>query len=131
MSLAIDVQEQIRRYIVGFVSADELSDWLDAHAQRIHDARDDRLRRLTDLTLSLLEDVFQGHRTDEEARGALASGVPTTATLSRFLGEETGASAAVVTVSFTTVHVPGDVASKAPTYGGALTEPFPVPAQAP
>lgn len=76
MSLATDVQEQIRRYIVGSVNADDLSDWLDAHAQAIHAADDGELRRLTDLTFSMLEDVFQGQRTEIEARLLMGAQVP-------------------------------------------------------
>lgn len=72
MALAADVREQIRSYVAGSARADDLSDWLDAHAQQIHDAEDVELRRLTDLTFSLLEDVFQGKRTDREAKTHLS-----------------------------------------------------------
>ena len=78
MSLASNVQDQIRRFIVGFVSADDLSDWLDVHAQGIHDDDDAELRRLTDLVFSLLEDEIQGFRTDEEVRAILERAVPAT-----------------------------------------------------
>ncbi len=76
MSLTTDVQEQIRRYVVGAVDADDLSEWLDAHAQQIHDGGDSQLRGLTDLTHSLLEDVFQGVRTDDDARLTLGMQTP-------------------------------------------------------
>ena len=72
MSLTADVQEQIRRYVVGVVDGDDLSDWLDAHAQQIHDSGDVELRRIADLTHSLLEDVYQNLRTNDEARLLLA-----------------------------------------------------------
>jgi hypothetical protein len=130
MSLATNVQEQIRRFVVGVVSADDLSDWLDAHAQRIHDAGDSETRRLTDLAFNLLEDIVQGNRTTEEVQARLSTKVPMTVILSEPGVRETGASAVTVTVSFTTVHVPDEVASRARSYGGALTEPFPAPAQA-
>ena len=72
MNLASTVQEQIRRFVVGLVSADDLSDWLDAHAQQIHDAGDSELRRLTDTAFALLEDVLQGQRTEKDGRAALS-----------------------------------------------------------
>lgn len=76
MGLAVEVYEQIRRYIWGDVDGDTVCDWLDEHAQEIHDAGDPDLRHLTDLTYSLLEDVFQEHRSDEEARAALQAALP-------------------------------------------------------
>jgi hypothetical protein len=54
MSLAADVQEQIRRYIAGLISADDLSDWLDARAEEV------------------------GNRSDESAREVLAAQMATT-----------------------------------------------------
>lgn len=78
MSLGTDVQDQIRRFVVGFVSADDLSDWLDAHAQRIHDTGDIELRRLTDLVFSLLEDEANGLRTGDQVRAILEQTVPST-----------------------------------------------------
>jgi hypothetical protein len=78
MSLGTDVQEQIRRFVVGIVSADDLSDWLDAHAQQIHDAGDAELRRLTDLVFSLIEDETNGLRNDEQVRAILEQAMPST-----------------------------------------------------
>ena len=80
MSLGTDVQDQLRRFIIGLVSADDLSDWLDAHAQRIHNSDDVQLRRLTDLAFSLLEDEASGLRTDAEVRAILEQTVPSTVT---------------------------------------------------
>ena len=82
MSLATDVEEQIRRYVGELVSADDLSDWLSAHAHEVLDPGDADLRRLMDLAFSTLEDMFQGHRTEAEVRTLLASELPTTITLS-------------------------------------------------
>lgn len=76
MQLADTVQEEIRRYVVGLVSADDLSDWLDMHAQAIHDEGGRWLRQLADLAHSLLEDVFEGQRTDENARSVLSAELP-------------------------------------------------------
>ncbi len=76
MSLATDVYEQIRRYMRGTLVADDLSDWLDEQAQQTHDAGDADLRELTDLTHSLLEDVFADQRSDAEARAALQHAIP-------------------------------------------------------
>lgn len=78
MNLATDVQDQIRRFVVGIVSADDLSDWLDVHAQQIHDAGDAELRRLTDLVFSLLEDEANSLRTGEQVRAILEQAVPST-----------------------------------------------------
>src|SRR5262245_8004383 len=75
MSLVTDVQDQIRRFVVGLVSADDLSDWLDAHAQAIHDDDNSDLRRLTDTTFSLLEDIFQGQRSEDEVQALLANDI--------------------------------------------------------
>ena len=63
-------------YVDGRVSAEDLSDWLDSHAQEIHDTKNLGLRGLSDLAFSLLEDVNQGHRTDEEVRLVPPSMVP-------------------------------------------------------
>ena len=79
MSLATDVREQIRRYVVGAVDADDLSDWLDTHAQQIHDSGNSELRQLADLTHSLLEDVVQGLRTEADAQHTLTMRVPSEA----------------------------------------------------
>lgn len=84
MQLADSVQEEIRRYVVGLVSADDLSDWLDMHAQAIHDEGGRWLRQFADLAHSLLEDVFQGHRTDEDVRSVLSAELPLDSTVSAF-----------------------------------------------
>ena len=76
MQLASDVQEQIRRYIVGLVSADDLSDWLSVHAQQVHDAGIPELRRLMDLAFNVLEDEANGLRTEKEAKEILVNWSP-------------------------------------------------------
>jgi hypothetical protein len=78
MGLTAAVQEQIRRFVVEQVSADDLSDWLSAHAQQVLDSGKTEARRLMDLVFSLLEDEIQGYRTGEEIRSILASEVPLT-----------------------------------------------------
>lgn len=76
MGLTAAVQEQIRRFVDGQVSADDLSDWLDAHAQQVLDSGKTEARRLMDLTFSLLEDEVQGNRCQLDVREFLASEVP-------------------------------------------------------
>lgn len=78
MTLSSQVHEQIRRYVVGLVSADDLSDWLSTRAREIFDSGDADLRRLMDLAFSTTEDVFNGVRTDDDAREVLGEGVSTT-----------------------------------------------------
>ena len=104
MSLATNVQDQIRRFVVGLVSADDLSDWLDAHAQAIHDAGDDQLRRLVDTAFSLLEDIQQGHRCEEDVQTLLSHEVHMAVGFSGFLRSSEG-TVAIVTGTLTDVPV--------------------------
>jgi len=76
LRFAGEVLDQIRRYIDEVSTAEELSSWLDAHAQEIHDTGMLELRGLTDLAFSLLEESLQGTRTDESVRRSLATAVP-------------------------------------------------------
>ena len=73
---ADEIIDQIRCYVDGVTTAEELSGWLDAHAQEIHDSGSLELRGLADLTFSALEERLQGVRTDESTRGALSKAVP-------------------------------------------------------
>src|SRR4051812_32498109 len=85
MTLTGEVQDQIRRFVDGLVDADDLSDWLDANAGAIHASGDDALVRLVGLTFSLLEDVFQGHRTRESAAAILSDELPMVAAFKGFM----------------------------------------------
>jgi hypothetical protein len=73
---ADETLDQIRRYVNETITARDLSHWLDAHAQEIHDTGMLELRGLADLAFSLLEEALQGTRTDESVRRSLATAVP-------------------------------------------------------
>lgn len=101
MGLTAAVQEQIRRFVVELVSADDLSDWLSSHAQQVLDSGDAEARRLMDLTLSLLEDEIQGHRSEEDVRSILAREVPLTVSVTGFInetGQAAGRASTMITV---------------------------------
>jgi hypothetical protein len=106
MQLADIVQKQIRRFAVGIVSADDLSDWLSVHAQAVHDSGDADLRRLTDFAFSLVEDVFQEHRQEEEAQKILWNVLPTTETVTVLQRELSTATAYSASGTVGTVQPP-------------------------
>ena len=99
MSLATNVQEQIRRYVVGLVSADDLSDWLSVHAQQVLDSGNSELRQLMDLTFNLLEDEGNGFRTEDEAREILGREVFAAVGLHRSIVGDFSMSARAGTIS--------------------------------
>jgi hypothetical protein len=76
LRFAHEVLDQIRCYIDGVITAEDLSSWLDAHAQQIHDSESLELRGLADLAFSLLDEALQGARTDESARRSLVAAMP-------------------------------------------------------
>lgn len=68
MHLAEYVREQLRAFVDGKLSADDLSDLLDGVAPEVHAADDASLRVLTDRVFSLLAEARYGDRDLDEAR---------------------------------------------------------------
>ena len=71
MTVAHELHEQIRAYLAGRSSANELSGWLATCADEIDQSGDRDVQELADRSFIVFAEVSNGHRDESEARREL------------------------------------------------------------